>query len=179
MADTHTPDDSAATPGPPDATLADGAWHRVHPLTPVMKSGAFLLVVLGIGISRAEDKLKDALNGAAGGSSSSSNAETYAASRWLVALAILVGVLAVLLLANWIMWRKNEFRVDDDSLQVRKGVVGKAHRKARLDRVQAIDLTQPLLPRLLGLAQLKFDVAGGSDSNLTIEYLRVAIRVRT
>lgn len=174
MADTHTPDDSAATPGPPDDTLADGAWHRVHPLTPVMKSGAFLLVVLGIGISRAEDMLKEALNGAAGGSSSSSNAETYAASRWLVALAILVGVLAVLLLANWIMWRKNEFRVDDDSLQVRKGVVGKAHRKARLDRVQAIDLTQPLLPRLLGLAQLKFDVAGGSDSNLTIEYLRRA-----
>lgn len=174
MAGHDLPDDATPDAERPAHTLADGAWHRVHPFTPVMRSGAFLLVVLGVGVTKAQDKLRESLQSAAGSDQPADDPGVQAASSWLLALATLAGILTFLLLCNWIMWRKNEFRIDDDSLQVRKGVVSKAHRKARLDRVQAIDLDHPLLPRLIGLAKLTFDVAGGSDSNLTIEYLRRA-----
>src|SRR5699024_9892561 len=39
------------------------------------------------------------------------------------------------------------------------------------DRVQSIDLQQKLLPRILGMAELVFDVAGGAGSNISLKYL--------
>lgn len=159
-------------PGSPaHADLTDGAWHRVHPLTPVLKSGAILVALLGIGVSKAESALRDAFDNAVGqGDSSSSSGGSH--GSWLLAGALLAGLLALLLVVNWLAWRKNEFLIDAESIHARKGLIGKQQRKARLDRVQAIDLEQPLVPRLLGLARVKFDVAGGRDANIAVEYLR-------
>ncbi|MBE8145977.1 PH domain-containing protein [Brevibacterium casei] len=63
------------------------------------------------------------------------------------------------------------YRVDDEAIYARSGLIAKKVRKARLDRVQSIDLQQKLLPRLLGLAELVFDVAGGKGSNVSLKYL--------
>jgi hypothetical protein len=37
--------------------LSDGEWHRLHPLTPVLRGGLFLVVVLGIVITNLRDRI--------------------------------------------------------------------------------------------------------------------------
>jgi putative membrane protein len=74
-------------------------------------------------------------------------------------------------LFSWLAWRVMGYRVDAEAIYYRRGLLSKKLRKARLDRVQSIDLQQKLLPRVLGMAELVFDVAGGSDSNISLKYL--------
>ncbi|WP_258933952.1 PH domain-containing protein [Nesterenkonia pannonica] len=45
---------------------------------------------------------------------------------------------------------------------VKSGVFVRQHRQARIDRVQSVDLRQPLLARFTRLAELKFEVAEGT-----------------
>ena len=51
------------------------------------------------------------------------------------------------------------------------GFLFKQQRQARLDRVQAIDIVQPLLARIFGLAELKFEVADAGESAVRLAYL--------
>src|SRR5690606_17121191 len=38
------------------SSLADGEWHRMHPLTPLFKGGLALIVVIGIVISNMRER---------------------------------------------------------------------------------------------------------------------------
>ncbi len=44
----------------------------------------------------------------------------------------------------------------------------------RFDRIQAIDVAQPFVARLFGLAELRMDVAGGGGSDGRLSYLMLA-----
>src|SRR5699024_2338930 len=57
---------------------------------------------------------------------------------------------------------------------VNSGMVFRSQKQARIDRVQGIEVAQPLVARLLGLAELHFDVADGSQSMLRLSFLRKA-----
>src|SRR4051795_11340243 len=37
--------------------LSDGEWHRLHPLTPLLRGGLFLIVIIGVVISNLRDRL--------------------------------------------------------------------------------------------------------------------------
>lgn len=89
---------------------------------------------------------------------------------WLPAL-LLVGF-AVLLIPYFVSWYSYFFAVDAHNVYVRSGILSKTERKARLDRVQSIDINRSLMARLLGLAELKFDVADGSHSALAVKFLK-------
>ncbi|MEN0104682.1 MAG: hypothetical protein AAGC90_17295, partial [Curtobacterium sp.] len=39
------------------APLTDGEWHRMHPLTPLLKGGIFLIVILGYVLNSLRDQL--------------------------------------------------------------------------------------------------------------------------
>ena len=56
-------------------------------------------------------------------------------------------------------------------MRVNTGFLFRQHRQARLDRVQAIDIVQPLLARIFGLAELKFEVADAGESAVRLAYL--------
>ena len=56
------------------------------------------------------------------------------------------------------------FAVTDEAVHLRTGVLFRQQRQARLDRLQAVDVVQPLLARLVGLSELKIEVAGGDGS---------------
>ena len=63
-------------------------------------------------------------------------------------------------LASWI---RTKYWIDDDELRVDKGVIARQSRRIRIDRLQGVDIVQPLVARFFGLAELRFDVASGSD----------------
>ncbi|MDF2805616.1 MAG: hypothetical protein K0S43_562 [Cellulosimicrobium sp.] len=139
----------------------DLVWHRVHPVTPLVRGWtviAVLLVVVG----------QQTLNGLPEGQN------LLEGNRWWM---ILLGILAVGLVGlgySALAWRMTSYAVDDESVHLRTGVLFRQQRKARLDRLQAVDVVQPLLARFFGLAELKLEVAGGADSGVKLGFLKEA-----
>ncbi|WP_209372376.1 PH domain-containing protein [Brevibacterium renqingii] len=160
--------------GSPPAEAAPEVWHRVHPLTPILES---LGVLVGIFIAAAyglQNFFQSAVEDLASGRSVNLTFADWLRGHPLVILAVVGGIVLVLLLTaffSWLAWRVMGYRIDAEAIYYRRGVLSKKLRKARLDRVQSIDLQQKLLPRLLGMAELVFDVAGGTDSNISLKYL--------
>ena len=88
----------------------------------------------------------------------------------LLALVVLVaGVAAV----NWVAWRFSRFRVGGGQVELRSGVLFRQHRQVRLERVQAVELSRPILARLFGLARVVVQSAGGSDSQLALSFIEL------
>jgi putative membrane protein len=91
-------------------------------------------------------------------------------------LLVLLGVLGAILLLVALFalsWRFHTFRITGDDVEVRSGVLFRTHRRAPLDRVQGVNLTRPLVARLVGLAKLEV-VGAGLDANVRLEYLSTA-----
>ena len=53
---------------------------------------------------------------------------------------------------------------------MRSGILFRTQRRAPLDRVQGVNLTRPMIARLLGMAKLEV-VGAGADANVKLEYL--------
>ncbi|MDF2581293.1 MAG: hypothetical protein K0S49_2872 [Microbacterium sp.] len=88
----------------------------------------------------------------------------------LIALLVTVGVLAVIIGAFYLSWRFHTFRITEDDVEVRSGILSRTQRRAPLDRVQGVNLTRPAVARLLGAAKLEI-VGAGADANVKLEYL--------
>ncbi|MBT0767710.1 PH domain-containing protein [Kineosporia sp. J2-2] len=146
------------------SSLADGEWHLMHPATPLLRSWQVLAVVL---VFVVQSLGNDVVSGDA-------DFETpHIAGRWLAGggAVLLLIVLAGVGLA-FLSWRSARFRVLDEALELHTGVLFRQQRRARLDRMQAVDVVQPFLARLLGLARLTVEVAGGKESNVALSFLR-------
>ncbi|ASR56331.1 PH domain-containing protein [Cellulomonas sp. PSBB021] len=135
------------------------AWRRVHPVTPALKGWKTLVAVVAIVGYQAADDVRSA-------------ADLLGGRGWLIAL----GVVVLVALVGWgyaaLAWRHMRFAVTDEAVHLHSGVLFRTQRQARLDRLQAVDVVQPLLARLLGLAELRLEVAGGSGSAVQLAYLR-------
>ena len=181
----QSPEPTPLPPVPPspagNESLADGEWHRLHPLTPLFKGGLVLIIVAGIVLNSFRDRLIYwAVNLFAPPGELEDDAVDYAAADpvdWilannliLVALLVVLGVLIVLIAAFWLVWRFQEFRISDDHVEVRKGIIFRSQRRAPLDRVQGVNLTRPFPARLIGMAKLEV-VGAGTDANVPLEYL--------
>ncbi|WP_209559375.1 PH domain-containing protein [Frigoribacterium sp. PvP032] len=172
---------SAGLPGPSApaavAELTDGEWHRLHPATPLLKGGIALIVVLGIIVNNAREWVVGFF--VPGGRRPDGDGEGdpfgYVVEHGFlgfVLLGVLV-VIAVLVLVFWLSWRMNTFRVTEEIVEVRSGVVFRTNRRARLDRVQGINIQRPVLARVFGAAKLEVSQAG-DDANVSLAYLRSA-----
>jgi putative membrane protein len=72
--------------------------------------------------------------------------------------------------ALWLQWRVHQVRMDDNVIEIKRGVLFRSSRRARLDRVNTIGVRRPLIPRLLGLAKLDIQAAG-NDASVVLAYL--------
>lgn len=161
-------------------------WRRAHPLSPLVRSWLIIVAFL-IGIVRpaVEDFFKgeepitfqDVMELHPPESGVLAWLHIFG-SFWLPVATVLVFL--VLLVPFFLTWYFYRFAVDASNVYVKSGMLVKTERKARLDRVQSIDVNRPLVARILGLAELKFDVADGAGSALQVQYLsyREARRLR-
>ncbi|MGJ7440815.1 PH domain-containing protein [Aquipuribacter sp. MA13-13] len=132
---------------------------RLHPVSPLVRGWAALLVGLAIvveGVLPGEGFGPDI--GFLGGLG--------------VQLGGVLAIAVVVVLGNVVGWAFARFSVDDDAVHLHTGVLSRTQRQARLDRLQAIDVVQPLIGRLFGLAELRIEVAGGADSQVRLRYLK-------
>lgn len=156
--------------------LSDGEWHRLHPLTPLLRGGLFLIVVIGIVVANLRDRLIGLFFPAGFGDDVDVDYDgdpidfIIENNLILVAALALLGALIVLLVLFWLSWRFHTFRITGDDVEVRSGVIFRTHRRAPLDRVQGVNLTRPMVARLFGMAKLEV-VGAGMDANVKLEYL--------
>ncbi|MFG6493648.1 PH domain-containing protein [Microbacterium sp. P03] len=156
--------------------LSDGEWHRLHPLTPLLRGGLFLVVVIGIVIANLRERLIDWFLPALVPDLPDGELPPDPLDYVLEHNLILIGLLAVLGIAAivvgifWLSWRFHTFRITGHEVEVRSGVLFRTHRRAPLDRVQGVNLTRPMIARLLGTAKLEV-VGAGLDANVSLEYL--------
>jgi len=172
------PRPTAPVPAPGALSLADGEWHRMHPLTPLMKGGLVMVIAIGYLIANLREKIVYwliSLFTPARVPEFGGDPVDWVVNNNLV-IVVLLGVLAVAVLLValfWLMWRFHQFRITEAHVEVRKGVIFRSHRRAPLDRVQGVNLTRPFPARLIGLAKLEVDGAG-NDANVPLEYLSTA-----
>lgn len=153
-----------------DGVAAD-AWHRVHPVSPIINAWQVIAALVAIityrGVSAYNSGAPsgwEILNGIA---------EAFHLRGVLMAtVAVVIAVLVVSGLYSWLQWRATAYAVDGGAVWFRSGIVFRTNRHARLDRIQSVDIHLPLLGRILGLGRLSIEVAGGAGSSFTIGFLR-------
>lgn len=164
----------AAGPAPAsDAlALADGAWHRMHWSTPLLSGGIILAAFLGWIFSSVFSGGLSALLAILLDQPQMSDGQFNTMPWGFVASgAVWLGIVAVATISALISWRVHEFRLGQDVLELRKGLISRAHRQIRIDRIQSVSVSRGMLGALFGAAKLEFDAAG-EDANIELAYLR-------
>lgn len=141
----------------------DGGWQRVHPATPFVR-GWVALAAIAFFFGR--DFFERALQGRP-----ILEDEFAGRAPWLLAAG--AGALLVAVLGFMLTWYFTKYQVSGGYVRVNSGLLFRQQRQARLDRVQAIDILQPLLARIFGLAELKFEVADAGESAVRLAYLKM------
>ena len=96
-------------------------------------------------------------------------------------LAIVLGVGVVFGFAFGLAsWWFTRYGFDGNDLRIDSGILQRRSRRVRMDRLQAVDVVRPLVGRLLGLSELRLEVAGGGSSEAPLAYLSAddALRLR-
>lgn len=157
-----------------DAELERAAatkMRRLHPLTPFLRSWRLVGGLTAVALSVFRDDLNRfvwiwrALHG------------DLELSLLFRAGLIMLGAAVVIVFGGWLSWRATGFAIVDDgtgsgTLLFHRGVIAKQRNQVRLMRVQSVDINQPLVPRLLGLAAVRLDMAAGEDASVNLAYLR-------
>lgn len=105
-----------------------------------------------------------------------------AAGAVLLSGLLLVAVVVLGIVLSIVPWAFRRFGTDGAELVVTSGVLSRKRRQARLDRIQAIDIDEPVVARLFGLAVLRITMAAGNEASIKLAYLSlddaVALRNR-
>ncbi|GAB7103462.1 hypothetical protein JCM4814A_17760 [Streptomyces phaeofaciens JCM 4814] len=134
-------DDASGTPGERPARPV--TERRLHPVTPFRRAWAPVAVLVGWAAhdpNQAQQQLT-----------------RLTTTMLLVALAVLLPAAAAY---GFLTWWFTHFAVTDGELRIRTGLLFRRTAHIRLERIQAIDITQPLLARVAGVAKLRLDVVG-------------------
>lgn len=135
-------------------------YRRVHRLSPLLRVWATLLALAAIAAFNFTMPIYNWLSEGDYGLT----AAAWALGAVILALLMIFGV-------SQLWWARTGFRVDDEEIEMRRGVLTTQIRTARYDRVQAVDLVEPFAPRLFGLAGVRIEAAGGAQANIEIAYL--------
>ncbi|WP_146004632.1 PH domain-containing protein [Brevibacterium paucivorans] len=143
-------------------------WHRVHPATPFLDVGLGLIALVVAFVSFSFNQVQDLIELVVFAVEHGTIDFIVKNLAWLlVVILVFAGIVAL----NWWSWRVRAYAIDHNAVYSRWGILNKQLRKARLDRVQSIDIRQRFMPRIFGMAELTFDVAGGEGSEVTIKFL--------
>ncbi|MEV6168370.1 PH domain-containing protein [Streptomyces sp. NPDC051954] len=116
---------------------------RLHPVTPLRRAWAPVAVLIGWAVHDPDQAQRQLTR--------------LTTTTLLIALAVLVPAAA---LYGFLTWWFTHFAVTDTELRIRTGLLFRRAAHIRLERIQAVDVTQPLLARVAGVAKLKLDVIG-------------------
>lgn len=144
---TTNPDESRA----PASLDEQPRRQRLHPLTPLLRGAkAFAVVVAALSFQGF-------------------------ARLGLVRGAAVVGLaLTGALVLSWVSWLVTGYHVIGREFHIQEGLLWRRHRAIPLERLQAVEVVRPVLARLTGLAELRLEVIGASETEAPLAFLTVA-----
>ena len=146
-----TTDTAPVIPGAPVVKQTE----RPHPATPFLRGWlVFVAILLGWGRQLIPDGEEDQLD--AGD------------LRWI--LPAIAGIVVLAAAVGFISWYFTRFVIDDEELRIETGAIFKKSKKIPFERLQSVDIIQPLAARIFGLAELRLE-AGAGDSTTKLRYL--------
>lgn len=161
-----------AAQGPSEAgePWFDHTWTKVHPLSPLVR-GWLTIVAIPVAFFGYNWQMWSDLWEAFRSGELTENLQQNPVPYLIGGGAFLL--LAVLIFTGFTLsWWFTRYKITADHVMVKSGILVRQHRQARIDRMQAVDLRQPLLARLTGLAELKFEVAEGDGTAATLAFLK-------
>ncbi|MGW0415030.1 PH domain-containing protein [Streptomyces collinus] len=130
------------------ATRPPVAERRLHPVTPFRRAWAPVTVLAGWAVHDP--------NGA------QEQVQRLTSAMLLTGLAVLVPAAG---LYGFLSWWFTHYAVTDSELRIRSGLLFRRTAHIRLERIQAVDVTRPLLARVAGVAKLRIDVVGAEKKD--------------
>ncbi|MBJ6639710.1 PH domain-containing protein [Streptomyces sp. DHE7-1] len=121
---------------------------RLHPVTPFRRAWAPVAVLAGWAVhdpNAAQEQLA-----------------RLTGTMLLVGLSVLVPAAG---LYGFLSWWFTHFAVTGGELRIRTGLLFRRTAHIRLERIQAVDVTRPLLARVAGVAKLRIDVVGAAKKD--------------
>jgi putative membrane protein len=138
------------------APASEAVAKRTHPLTGIVQGVIF------------------AGGAAAGLLSSLTDGEGWGdVPLWASAVVALVGGAAIGIAVGYWIWWRTRYVIDASEVRVESGLIWRNSRRVPFERIQSIDIAEPLLARVFGLAELRIDSAGGSDARTTLKFLQL------
>ncbi|MCX5195864.1 PH domain-containing protein [Streptomyces sp. NBC_00249] len=128
---------------PVSAGAPGAVERRLHVLTPLRRAWVPIAATVGIAAQQGER-----------------------VEEWAGALSVQLRLLALTALVlvfgtyGFLSWWFTHYAVTDTELRIRTGLLFRRTAHIRLDRIQAVDVTRPMLARIAGVAKLRLDVIG-------------------
>lgn len=150
---------SAAPDAAPPAEPGAGAErHRTHPVTPLVTGWKIVVGIIAVLTAQNIARL----------------IEDFTVQRALIGLGMLVVAIVIAIILSSISWWFTTYAVDDQGVSLHSGMISRSREYAPRARIESVSVERPLLARLLGLAKVRIEVAGGGDSFLDIQYVKSA-----
>lgn len=146
-------------PGAP-SVLTTKQSERPHPLTPIARSWIVLAAMV---FFIAREWIEN------GG---------LPTERWWVLILIGLGIVVVQGIAGIFVWRTTQFVLDDDELVIERKFITHSSDRISFAKIQSVDVLQPLLARILGLAKVHIDVGAGPGKSLEFLSRQRAVEMR-
>ena len=70
-----------------------------------------------------------------------------------------------------VAWRFRMYRVTSEMVELRTGIVFRSYRHLPFDRIESVDTAQPLIPRALGLAEVRVEAISTKGNELRLRFL--------
>lgn len=96
----------------------------------------------------------------------------------LVLAPVVVAVLAFSFGFAWLKWTRLTYTTGPDNIRVEQGLLSRHARAVPYDRIQDVSLEEKLLPRLFGLAEVRFETGAGGKDEISLTYLSLAEAAR-
>lgn len=141
-------------------------FRRVHRLTPLLRFWSLILALGTIFVLNFNlEALQDIATYLQGGH--------WSEIGWgsLIALGAVVALCLVIWFASELWWRRLGFKLDEEEISIKHGLLSTSLRSARYDRTQAVDVVESVIARIFGLAAVRVETAGGTMSVLQVAYL--------
>jgi putative membrane protein len=133
----------------PPVALGQTEWKRLHPLSPVVRAGSAVAVLVLF----------------------STQFDTGRRHGFPWESFVLLGLGIVAGIVSWLVTR---WRVHGGDLQITTGLIRRQSIRVPLARIQAIDVIAPVIARVLGLAEVRVVVAGRGTGRTRLAYLGAA-----
>lgn len=149
----------------PEPVAAEPAadYRRVHRLTPLLRFWTLILAMFAALLFGLDWNLI-------------TRGWEVISSGAVVPLLIGFGGFVVLCGLIWLVsqawWKATGFRLTEEEVSLKRGVISRSLRTARYDRIQAVDVVESVIARIFRLAAVRVETAGGGNSVIEIAYLR-------